>query len=171
MPTEKKKETVKQIEDLLSDSTITIVTDYRGMPVVDLARLRQQLKEAGIEYHVVKNTLASFAAENIGKAGLKSLLTGPSAIAVGYGEVTEPAKILASYARSAKIAPAIKGGLLGDRVLKPADVTALSQIPSKQVLVARLTGQLQSPIMSLLWVLSANLRGLITVLEARKQQI
>jgi large subunit ribosomal protein L10 len=171
MPQEKKKETVKRIEDLLSGCTIAIVTDYRGMPVAEMAQLRRQLKESSIEYHVVKNTLASFAADNTGKTGLKSLLQGPSAIVFGYGEVTEPAKILADYARSSKIAPSIRGGLLGEQVLNSAEIAVLSVIPSKDVLIAKLAQGMQAPVMSLLTILSANLRGFITVLQARKQQL
>jgi len=171
MPREKKEKAVKRIEELLSGCTIAIVTDYRGMPVAEMDRLRRQLKESGIEYHVVKNTLASFAAENAGRPGLKSLLEGPSAIAFGYGEVTEPAKILADYARSTKIAPSIRGGLLDEQVLSAAEITVLSLIPPREVLIARLAQGVQTPLRSLLTVLSANLRGFITILQARKQQL
>ena len=171
MPREKKEKAVKRIEDLLSGCTIAIVTDYRGMPVAEMDRLRRQFKESGIEYHVVKNTLASFAAENAGRTGLKGLLQGPSAIAFGYGEVTKPAKILADYARSAKIAPGIRGGLLHEQVLSTAQMTALSAIPPREVLIARLAQGMQTPLRSLLTVLGANLRGLITILQARKQQL
>ena len=171
MPREKKEKAVKRIEELLSGCTIAIVIDYRGMPVAEMDQLRRRFKEAGIEYHVVKNRLAGFAAENVGRARLKGLLQGPSAIAFGYGEAPEPAKILADYARSAKIAPSIRGGLLAEQMLGAAEITILSLIPSREVLIARLAQGMQAPLRSLLMVLSANLRGFVTVLQARKQQL
>ena len=171
MPQEKKEETVKRIEKLLSGCSIAIVTDYRGMPVAEMDQLRRRLRESGIEYHVVKNTLAGFAAERAGKGGLKSLLQGPSAVVFNYGEITEPVKILADYARSSKVAPSIRGGLLGERVLNPTEIASLATIPPRQVLITRLVQEMQTPLRSLVTVLGANLRGLITVLQARKQQL
>ena len=102
MPKEKKENTVKEIEEFLSGSTAAIVTDYRGMSVTEISQLRNQLKNAKVEYHVVKNTLASLAAERVGKEELKEFLKGPTAIAFSYGEVTEPSKIIVEYIRTSK---------------------------------------------------------------------
>lgn len=171
MPTEKKEESIKKIEEFLSDCKIAIVTDYRGMSVTEMSQLRSRLRDSKTEYHVVKNTLASLAAERAGKEELKSLLRDPSAIAFGYGEITEPAKVLINYIRSSKSSLSIKGGLLNRRVLNFEEVTTLSSLPPKEILISQIIQQMQAPISSLLAILNANLRGFIGVLQARKQQL
>jgi len=171
MPKEKKEENVKKIEDYLSDCKVAIVTDYRGLSVDELRQLRQQLSGANTKYHVVKNTLASLAAERVGKEELKGFLKGPTAIAFGYGDATEPGKVLTEFIRSSKTPLSIKGGLLDKRVLSPGEVTILASLAPREVLISQLMQQMQAPISSLLAVLSANLRGLVGVLQARKQQL
>lgn len=168
---EKKEQVVTKAEQWLSDCRLAIVTDYRGMTVSEIAELRRQLKESSIEYHVVKNNLAALAAERTGKEELKSLLVGPSAIAFGYGEVSGPPRILADYIRSAKVPLTIRGGLLDKRLLSATEVNLLATLPSREVLLSRLLGQMQSPISALLTVLTANLAGLARVLQARSQQL
>lgn len=171
MPKEKKEEIVKKIEEFLSGCKVAIVTDYRGMSVDDMRQLRQQLGDAKIEYHVVKNTLASLAAERVGKEELKGFLQGPSAIAFSYGEATEPSRILVDYIRSSKTPLSIKGGLLDKRLLSTEEVTILSSLPPTEILISQVLQQMQAPIYSLVAILSANLRGFLRVLQARKQQI
>ncbi|MBM4445435.1 MAG: 50S ribosomal protein L10 [Chloroflexi bacterium] len=168
---QKKEESVRKIQDMLSNSTIAIVTDYRGMTVGDLAKLRRQLKDAGIEYRVVKNTMAALAAQNSGRGELKELLTGPSAMALGYGEVNEPAKALTEYIRTNRVPLSIKGGALPGRLLTAQDVSAISSLPPRAYLVAQVLRQMQSPLYSLVGVLSAELTALARVLQARKQQL
>lgn len=171
MTREKKEESVKKIQEMLSDSTIAIVTDYRGMSVGEMGKLRRQLKGSGVEYHVVKNRMASLAAEKAGREELKELLRGPSAIAFGYGEVNEPAKALTEYIRTTKVSLSIKGGALPQRALTQDDITLLSSLPPKPVLVAYLLQKMQTPLYSLLAVLSAELTALARILQARKQQL
>ncbi len=168
---QKKEESVKKIQDMLSNCTIAIVTDYRGMTVGDLAKLRRQLKDSGIEYRVVKNTMASLAAQNAGRGELKELLTGPSAMAFGHGEVNEPARALTEYIRTNRVPLSIKGGALPGRLLTPQDVSALSSLPPRSYLIALVLRQMQSPLYSLVGVLSAELTALARVLQARKQQL
>ena len=168
---QKKEEIVKKIEEWLADCQLAIVTDYRGMTVSEINQLRRLLTESGIQFHVVKNNLAAIAAERVGKEDIKKLLTGPSAIAFGYGEVSEPAKILSEHIRSAKAPLSIRGGLLHNRLLDPAEIRALSTLPSREVLVGRLVSQMQAPISSLLIVLNANLTAIVRTLQARKQQL
>jgi large subunit ribosomal protein L10 len=182
MAREEKEEIVEKLAELLSRCTIAIVTDYRGMSVAMITQLRRKLREAGIEYHIVKNTLTQLAAEKGGKEGLKDLLCGPSAIAFGYGEITEPAKVLVSYISSSRSPLSIKGGILDGRVLTAEETLALATLPPKEILISELIGEIQTPIVrlistlqtpisGLITLLSANLNGLITVLQARKQQL
>ena len=168
---QKKEESVKKIQEMLSDSTIAIVTDYRGMSVSDMGKLRRQLKDSGVEYHVVKNSMASLAADKAGRAELKELLRGPSAIAFGYGEVNQPAKALTEYIRASRVSLSIRGGALPQRALTPEDITLLSSLPPKPVLVAQLLQQMQNPLYRLVAVLSAELTALARILQARKRQL
>ncbi|MFC1925160.1 50S ribosomal protein L10 [Chloroflexota bacterium] len=171
MAKEKNEETIKRVENLLADCKIAIVTDYRGMTVAEMSDIRQRLRNSNTEYHVVKNTLTSLAADRTGREELKAFLTQPSAIAFGYGEVVDSAKIMIEYIRSSKVPLKIKGGVLDQRALSAEEVTTLASLPPAPILISQLMQQLQAPISSLLFVISANLRGLVGVLEARKQQL
>jgi len=171
MKKEKKQEAVKKAEKVIGDAKVAVVTDYRGMTVAEMNKLRRKLKEAGVEYRVVKNNLAIIAAKNAGKGDLKNLLKGPSAVAFGYSDEVAPAKILSEYIRSTKPPLTIRGGLLQNRVLTAEEVGALAAMPPRDVMVARVVGQIKSPLYSLVTVLNGNLVGLTRVLQARKQQL
>lgn len=168
---EQKGEIVEKLASLLSGASLVIATEYKGLTAADMTQLRRRLREQGIDYHVVKNTLARLAAERAGKEGLKDLLQGPIALALGYQEETAPAKALLDYLRTSRINLKIRGGLLRDRVLVAEEVGLLAILPSRQTLAARLAGQMKSPLYSLVLVLNAPLRGLMTVLQGRIQQL
>ena len=133
--------------------------------------MRRRLRESGIEYKVVKNTLLRFAAERAGKDELISLLEGPIAIAFGYGDITEPARVLADYISASKSSLSIKGGFLSDGLLTSEQVKTLSTLPSREVLLAKLLGGMQSPITTLVNCLITPVRGFMGVLQARIQQL
>jgi len=172
MKREEKTEIIDRLQGLITECSIGILTDYRGLSVSEISDLRRRLKEAGINYKVVKNTLARFAAERSGMEEVAGLFKGPVAIAFGYGEITEPARILADYIRSAANENlSIKGGFLGDRLLTPEEVNTLSTLPSKEVLIAKVIGGMQSPVYGLVNCLAAPIRGFIGLLQARIQQL
>ncbi len=171
MTTKKKLQTVDQLAELLSQNRFIIATDYRGLTVAEMSELRHQLRNIGTEYHVVKNSLAKFAAENAGKQGLSQLLTGPTALAFSREDITQLAKALTAYIRISKTTLSIKGGLIDGQLVGSEQVRSLAFLPSIEVLRGKLLGLLLSPIFSLQNVLSANLRGLNTVLNARIQQL
>ncbi len=171
MPKEKKIEVVEQLAGLFSQNKFIIATEYRGISVSEMSQLRRQLREVDAEFHVVKNTLAKFAAEKAGKPGLAQFLQGPIALALCQGDATLLAKNLSNYARASKAALTIKGGILEVRVLSPQEIYSLAAMPPLDVMRARFIGVLQSPIYSLHNVLSANLRALSTLLNARIQQM
>jgi len=171
MPKEKKTRIIESLQEIFSKCSIGILTDYRGLSTAEMTALRRRLGESGIDYKVVKNTLARFAAERLGRNDLLSLFEGPIAIAFGYDEIPEPAKILADYINTSKVSLGIKGGFLKDRPLTPEDVKTLSTLPSKEILLARMMSGMQSPIYALLNYLTNPLRGLVTVLQARIQQL
>ena len=168
---EKKEEILNEIADSLSRCNIAIATDFRGLSAKEMVVLRRRLTELGIEYRVVKNTLARFAAEKADSKQLESFLFGPLAIAFGYDDETKPAKVLCEHVRSSGSVLKIKGGLLGERLLSSEDVFTLATIPPREILVAQLMGQLGAPLQSLHNVLSAPLQGLLNVIQAKVQQM
>jgi len=171
MSREKKVQIIDELQELLAECSIAILTDYRGLSATEINDLRNRLKESGVNYRVVKNTLARFAAERAGKGELVNLLEGPVAIAFGYSNITEPAKLLVDYIRTSKEALTVKGGFLEDRLLTVDDVRVLSTLPPREVLLSKVLGGMQAPIVGLVSCLTAPLRGLVGVLQARIQQL
>ncbi|MDP6501480.1 MAG: 50S ribosomal protein L10 [Dehalococcoidales bacterium] len=171
MSKEKKGQIIDNLEEAFSRSTVGVLTDYRGLATPQLTALRRKLQESEAEYRVVKNTLARLAAERSGKEELSGSLEGPIGIAFGYGEITEPAKAIASYTRESRVKLDVKGGFLGDRLLTPQEVTTLSTLPSRDVLLGRVLGQMNAPISALASVLAGPIRGIMGVLQARIKQM
>ena len=171
MSREKKTQIIDSLQQLFSQCSIGILTDYRGQSANEMNELRRRLRELGIEYKVVKNTLARFAAQRAGREELLSFFEGPVAIAFGYGGITEPAKALADYIETSKASMSIKGGFLPDRLLTREEVTTLSTLPSQEVLLARVVGGVQSPISALVSYLTAPVMGIIGALQSRIQQM
>jgi len=166
---EKKIQIVDNLADDLSRSTIIIATNYHGLLAKQMAELRNTLAKAGVEYHVVKNTLVYRAADQAGKPQLRDIIEGPVALAFGYDDIINTARALHQYIKSATLSLQIKGGLLGDRILPPEEVVGLANLPSREVLISRLIGQLQAPIGTLHNILSFPLQGLLNVLQNRAQ--
>lgn len=171
MPTEKKAQIVDNLEEIFSNCNTGILTDYRGLSTAEISGLRRKLRESGIVYKVVKNTLAQFAARRAGRDELAGLFEGPVAIAFGYGEITESAKVLADYIRTSKSTLSIKGGFLGDRLLTSQDVETLATLPARDVLVSQVIAGIQSPIVAMVSILAAPIRGIMGALQARIQQL
>lgn len=168
---EKKEQMIDELTDHLSRCTIAVATDYRGITAKEMVQLRRRLTDAGVEYRVIKNTLTRFAAGKAGKKQLETLLTGPVAIAFGYDDVVKPAQVLREHIRSAGSALQVKGGIMGDKLLTAEDIASLASMPSRDVLIAKFVGQLNAPLQSLHNVLSAPLRGLLYVMQARVKQV
>ncbi len=171
MSKEKKAQIIDRLQETFSKCSVGILTDYRGLTVSEITGLRRKLRESGVEYKVVKNTLARFAAERAERADLAPSFVGPVAIAFGYGDIIEPARVLADYIRTSNLELPIKGGFLVDRLLTSEEVATMSKLPSREVLLARVLGGMQSPITSLVNCLSAPITGLARVLQARITQL
>jgi len=171
MPREKKVQSIDRLQDGFSKCSVGILTDYRGLSTPEMTILRRRLRESGVEYKVVKNTLARFAAERAGRNDLVSFFEGPVAIAFGYGDITEPARALTDYISASKASLNIKGGFLSDRLLTSEEVTVLSTLPSREILLAKVVGGMQSPITTLVSCLATPIRGVIGLLQARIQQL
>ncbi len=171
MPTAQKEETVKQLQELLSEATVTIAADYRGLKVRELMALRRKLGESGIQFHIVKNSLTNIAAKNLGRDAMGELLVGPTAIAVGYGDQVEATKSLLEYVRASRLNLSVRGALLDDRVLSAESLQAFATLPPKQVLLAQVLGGMQAPISGLASVLNQMLSSIVYVLDARAKQL
>jgi large subunit ribosomal protein L10 len=167
---EKKEELIAQYADLLSRSEAVLFTDYRGLTVAEISSLRNKLREADSKYQVIKNRLLRQALQNAGLPVPEDLLTGPAAVSFCLGEVPPTAKILVDFAKDSKIL-AIKGGLLSGKIIASEDIQALADLPPREVLLAQVLAGMQSPISGLVTVLSGTIRGLLTVLKARSEQL
>jgi large subunit ribosomal protein L10 len=145
MPRPEKVAVVEEIRTKLAESDAAVLTEYRGLTVHELADLRGSLRGAGTEYKVFKNTLARRAVEGNGLEGIASLFEGPVAIAFVRGDAAAAAKALRDFGRS-NPALVLKGGLLGERIISPADIEALAELPSRDALLAQIAGTFQAPL-------------------------
>ncbi|SDZ62448.1 large subunit ribosomal protein L10 [Evansella caseinilytica] len=142
---EKKQQIVEEIAAKLQESQSTIVVDYRGLNVSEVTELRKQLREAGVDFKVYKNTMARRATEKTGLTELDEKLVGPTAIAFSNEDVVAPAKILAGFAKKHE-ALEIKAGVVEGRVVSLEEVKALADLPSREGLLSMLLSVLQAPI-------------------------
>ena len=163
-PRPEKVAVVDEVKEKFSSSSAAILTEYRGLKVKDMAVLRRSLRDAGGEYRVYKNTLVRFAARDLGLE-LDAMLEGPTAIAFVEGDAVTVAKALRDYART-NPALVIKGGLLGDSVLDATAASALAELPSREVLLARIAGGLAAPMVQFAGLLQALPRNMAYGLKA-----
>ena len=168
-PRKEKVAVVDEVTSKLTASSAIIVTEYRGMSVGQLAALRRQLRPAGAEYKVYKNTLARFAAQNAGVGELAEMLTGPSGITFITGDAAAAAKSLRETAKTNPLL-VIKGGVIGGKVITARDVEALADLPSRDVLLARFAGALQAPLVKTAGLLQALPRNFAYGLKALIEQ-
>jgi len=171
VPTETKISIVQELSKLIEGSTIAISADYTNMSVGDMTDMRRALREKNVEFRVVKNSLLYLAAEAAGKPLMRDIVEGPTGIAFGYADPVEPAKALNDFVQATRVPLKIMGGVMGDRSLSAEEVATLATLPSKSELIARLLGQLQSPISGLAYVLNAPIASLARVLQRRSESI
>lgn len=156
---------VAEVRARFESADAALLTEYRGLTVTELATLRRSLSEAGTDFKVYKNTLVRRAAGEAGLEGMDSLLTGPTAIAFVSGDAAVAAKTLRDFARTAP-ALIVKGGLLGTRLLSSSDASALAELPSRDVLLARLAGGFAAPMQRFAGILQALPRNFAYGLSA-----
>jgi large subunit ribosomal protein L10 len=167
---DKKTEVIAGLKENLAESQFVVSTSYQGATAQDLAQLRWTLASAGIKYQVVKTTLLRIAAEQTDRARIMEILEGPMALGFSDNPV-EAAKALRQQMRVKDSPVQVRGGLLGNRVLTAAEVLALADLPSREVLIAMLAAQLQAPVSRLHRALSWPMQGLRNVLQARIESI
>ncbi len=170
MPTPKKEATVAELRDILSRATMTVVADYRGLTVANLQDLRTALRPLHGEARVAKNTLTAIAAREAGVPELEEQLAGPTMLVVSYEDPVPVAKAVGDFARTTRILT-VRGGLSGKRLVNAEQIGAIATLPSREVLLGRVVGQIQAPLYGLVSVLSGPIRQVAYVLQARIDQL
>lgn len=160
---------VTEIKEKFSDARATVLVDYRGLTVEEVTELRKQFRAAKVEYRVLKNSLIERAVNEMNLGELTPFLSGPTAVAFGYEDPIAPAKILTDFMKKTKKMQ-VKAGVVEGKVISMEGVRALAELPSKEVLVAKLLGSMNAPITGLVGVLSATLRSLVYTINAIKEQ-
>ena len=150
---ELKQPIVQEISDQIKDAQSVVLVDYRGLTVAQDTALRKQLREAGISYKVYKNTLIKRAAEGTAFAALDADLEGPTALAVSKTDATAPARVLAKFAKTANQLE-LKAGVVEGTYYDQKGIQVIATIPSREELLGKLLGSIQSPISNLARVLN-----------------
>jgi len=172
MKKEAKAVIIDEISDSISRAQAGVVTSYQGLPTPELVKLRHKLKEAGVEFKIVKNTLARRAVNGLGRDFMSEHFEGAVAVALGYDDdVAMPAKTVVGYIKNSGVGMQIVGGFLPDRWLDATQVDALASLPSREALIGMVVGGLSSPIYGLVNSLTSPMLGLVWALQARIQQM
>jgi large subunit ribosomal protein L10 len=164
-PRPEKVAVVDEVRSRLEDAAASVVTEYRGLTVKEIAQLRRSLTAAGGDYKVFKNTLVRRAIDGSVYAPLEGLLAGPTAIAFVHGDVSAVAKALRDFSRT-NAHLVVKGGLLDGALLDPVQLGALADLPSREVLLAQMAGAVQAPLSKLAGLMQALTRNLAYGLKA-----
>ena len=169
MPSEKileqKKQVVAELAELLKASCAGVLVSYKGITVEDDVKLRKELREAGVQYSVVKNTLLKRAVDEVGLTDLDGVFSGTTALAASKDDYVAAARILCNYAKNSESFE-VKAGFAEGKALSAEEVAELAKLPSKEVLVAKVLGGLNAPLSGFVGVLNATLTGLVVALNA-----
>lgn len=169
MPSEKilelKKAKVKELSQKMKDAKSFVLADYRGLTVEQDTQLRKAMREAGVEYTVIKNSTIRFAAKENGYDQLDEYLNGPTALAISLDDPVAPSKLLTKFAKDFEKLE-IKAGVVEGKILDVNGIKSIASLPSKEELVAKVVGGLSGPLYGIVNVLNANIRGLAVALKA-----
>ncbi|MDN7146452.1 50S ribosomal protein L10 [Liquorilactobacillus mali] len=150
----KKAAIVADVVEKFNDAVSCVVVDYRGLTVEQVTELRKELREAGVEMRVIKNTYLKRAADEAGYEGLDDVFAGPTAVAFSKEDVVAPARILAKFAKDVD-ALKIKGGMIEGKVASLDEINALSTLPSREGLLSMLLSVLQAPVRNVAYAVKA----------------
>ncbi len=170
MNKETKQQMVAELHEKLQRAKAVFLADFRGMNVGKATELRNELRKAAVEYKVVKNTLLDLASRETDKEALASHYAGPTAIALSYDDPVAAAKVLSRFAKEQQNVFKLKAGVLSGKAISVADIQALADLPSREVLLAKLLGTLQAPTTNFVGVLAAVPGSFVRVLNAIKNQ-
>jgi len=164
-----KEEVITKVREKFSEAKIGVLTGYRGMTVAEMTDLRKRLREASVEYRVIKNNLAKIASEGTPVEPLREHFTGPTAIALSFDDVVAPAKILNNATKDFKKLEILAGSMDGN-LLNKDEIVRIASLPSRDELLGMFLRVMQAPVTGFATVLSAPLRDLMGVLNAVKDQ-
>lgn len=169
-PRRDKVEAVEDFKERYGRSEAVVLTEYRGLDVNALGELRTKLREAGAEYRVYKNTLATIAVKDLGVEELAEMLNGPTATVFAMEDPVAAAKALSEFSKEHELL-VLKGGLLGGKTLDAKGIAGLAKLDSREVMLAKIAGMMVSPIQSMANVLKASLNNLGSVLAQYRDQL
>jgi len=165
----KKEKQVNELKEKLEKVSSAILTDFRGLTVKEMTDLRCRLREAKIEYKIIKNNIVIRAIKDTDLEALTDYLQGPTAIAFGVGDPVVPVKILLDFAKDYN-KPEVKAGVIQGKILKNEEIKKLAKLPPREMLLAQVIGGIQAPLLGLLNVLNAPIRALLNVLKAIEEK-
>jgi len=165
-----KQQVVTEMHEKLAKAKAVFLADFRGMSVEKATTLRNDLRGAEVEYKVVKNTLLELASAETEAAMLAPHFKGPTAVALTYSDPVAAAKVLAKYAKDQQAAFVLKGGVLSGKIITAADIQALSELPSREVLIAKMLGSMNAPATNFVGLLAAIPGSFVRALDAIRQQ-
>ena len=164
-----KQAIVAELKQKFTDAKGAVITDYKGLTVAQDTKLRRKMREGGVEYRVIKNTMARLAADELAIDGMSAVLEGTTAIAFSYTDPVAPAKLISEFVKDVKTYK-VKGGLVEGKFINVDGVKSLASLPSREVLLATVCGTLQAPIAGFVRALQGNLSNLVYALEAVRAQ-
>lgn len=162
---EEKKQAVAALAEKIKTAKSVVFADYRGITVDQDTSLRTELRKAGVEYKVIKNSIIKFAVKEVDIDGLDEHLHSPTAVAFGSEDPVTPAKLLSEFAKKNKKF-SLKAGIMDGKVIDSEGLKVLAALPSREILIATVLGGLKAPISGFANVLNANLRGLAIAINA-----
>ena len=172
--TSAKQAVVAQLKEQLESAKGVVLTSYKGLTVAQDTELRRELREAGVSYHVVKNTMLRIAAKEAGIEGIEEHLEGTTAFAFSTEDAVAPAKVICGFIKKNKLEDAevltVKVGMVEGKVLGVDEVKALAALPSREELIAKLLGSMNAPISNTVNVLQGVIRNAVYVLDAIRSQ-
>lgn len=166
MNTEAKQVVVDELAEKLRGSAAFYLTDFTGLNVKSITDLRARLRKAGVEYLVVKNTLAERALQGLDLPDIAEFFRGPTALVIGKQDPLAAAKVVADFAKEHDNRPALKAGIVDRRAVTAEEIGRLAKLPPREQLLAELAGALESPMAQFAFVLQAKLTEMLGLLEA-----
>lgn len=165
-----KQELVTEMHERLARAKAVFLADFRGMNVEKATTLRNELRAASVEYKVFKNTLLDLAAKGTDVECVSPYLAGPTAIAISYDDPVSAAKVLSKFAKDPQGNFVLKAGMLSGKLLDVTQIQALADLPSREVLIAKMLGSMQAPATNFVGVLAALPGSLVRALDAIRAQ-
>ena len=165
MPNEKKIQIVEDLKSNIESSSILIAADYTGVNVSEISALRTVLREQGVQFKVVKNTLFKRAADELDRPELKELVDRSTGVIFAYGDEQLPAKVISEFIKDTGTELKLNSGVVGSQILSADELDQLAKLPGRTELIAKLIGQMQGQISGLVYVLNSPISGFARVLN------